>query len=130
MEDINSGSLLDVSIKMCCDSNEKEVLSEQLGCLCPGSSKTYTSSIDSSSTQMSESSVTTHFNKTNNDCVNSKNITNEEIPMGIPSKPSLLFNDLKVLTGSWSEFNPREGLGNTELFLKGNTELFLKGCKW
>lgn len=122
MEDINSGSLLDVSIKMCCDSNEKEVISEQLGCLCPGSSKTYTSSIESSSHQMSESSVTNHFEKTNNDCVHSKNITNEKIPMGIPSKPSLLINDLKVLTGSWSEFNPKKGLRNTELFLKG--------CKW
>lgn len=120
MEDINnSGSLLDVSLKMCCDSKEKEVLSEQI----TEFSKTHTSSIDSSLLQISESSVTTHFDKTNNDCVYvySKNITNEEMPL-IPSKPSLLFNDLKVLTGSWSEFNPKEGLRNTELFLKG--------CKW
>lgn len=120
MEDINnSGSLLDVSLKMCCDSKEEEVLSEHIS----ESSKTHTSSIDSSLLQISESSVITHFDKTNNDCVYvySKNITNEEMPL-IPSKPSLLFNDLKVLTGSWSEFNPKEGLRNTELFLKG--------CKW
>lgn len=119
MEDINnSGSLLDVSLKMCCDSKEKEVLSEQIS----ESSKTHTSSIDSSLLQISESSLTSHFDKTNNDCVYSKNITNEEMPLETPSKPSLLFNDLKVLTGSWSEFNPKEGLRNTELFLKG--------CKW
>lgn len=119
MEDINnSGSLLDVSLKMCCDSKEKEVLSEQIS----ESSKTHTSSIDSSLLQISESSVTSHFDKTNNDCGYSKNITNEEMPLETPSKPSLLFNDLKVLTGSWSEFNPKEGLRNTELFLKG--------CKW
>lgn len=120
MEDINnSGSLLDVSLKMCCDTKEKEVLSEQI----TESSKTHTSSIDFGLLQISESSVTTHFDKTNNDFVyvNSKNITNEELPL-MPSKPSLLFNDLKVLTGSWSEFNPKEGLRNTELFLKG--------CKW
>lgn len=120
MEDINnSGSLLDVSLKVCCDSKEKEVQSEQIS----ESSATHTSSIDSSLLHISESSVTTHFDKTNNDCVYdySKNITNEEISL-IPSKPSLLFNDLKVLTGSWSEFNPKEGLRNTELFLKG--------CKW
>lgn len=120
MEDINnSGSLLDVSLKVCCDSKEKEVQLEQIS----ESSTTHTSSIDSSLLQISESSMTTHFDNTNNDCVhdNSKNITNEEMPL-IPSKPSLLFNDLKVLTGSWSEFNPKEGLRNTELFLKG--------CKW
>lgn len=122
MEDINnSGSLglLDVSLKVCFDSKEKEVQSEQIS----ESSTTHTSSIDSSLLQISESSMTTHFDKTNNDCVYdySKNITNEEMPL-IPSKPSLLFNDLKVLTGSWSEFNPKEGLRNTELFLKG--------CKW
>lgn len=120
MEEINnSGSLLDVSLKMCCDSKEKEVHSEQMS----ESSKTHTSSIDSSLLQISESSVTTHFDKANNDCVYvySKNITNEEMPLTL-SKPSLLFNDLKVLTGSWSEFNPKEGLRNTEQFLKG--------CKW
>lgn len=121
MEDINnSGSLLDISFKMCCDSKEKEVLSEQIS----ESSKTHTSSIDSSLLQISEISVTTHFDKTNNDCVYvySKTITNEEMPLEIPSKASLLFSDLKVLTGSWNEFNPKEGLRNTELFLKG--------CKW
>lgn len=116
MEDINnSGSLLDVSLKVCCDSKKKEVQSEHIS----ESSITHTSSIDSSLLQISESSMTTHFDETNYD--NSKNITNEEMPL-IPSKPSLLFNDLKVLTGSWSEFNPKEGLRNTELFLKG--------CKW
>lgn len=108
---------------MYCDPNDKEVLSEQLGSSCiPESSKTLTSPIQYSSPQISESSLTTHIDNTNNDCIYSENNTNEEMPMGIPSKPSLLFNDLKVLTASWSEFNPKEGLTNSELFLKG--------CKW
>lgn len=134
MEALNSECLIiPEPDKKCCDSNEKEGLSDQLessksilykvACI-PESYESEPSLIQACENypNTSENYLTSHFDKTNDYFIKTPITTNEEVPTEILNKPSLNFNYMKVLTGSWSEFNPEKGIRSTEMFLKG--------CKW